>query len=156
NGWDDRNGDKLVDYPDECVLVVDGLPRGGLQMAERTLSGEPGSLGDRLNSKAPRVPTADRDHDCVPEIDDARLPAALASSPGFAIHRGPRWISGRPGASASASVHRFPYRSSSPVCLRSSPASLRPPPVATRPGKREGRRQARDTPPAPPRAPTAP
>ena len=85
NGWDDRNQNRLVDYPDECVNVVDGLVRGGLQMAERTLTGETGSAD--ADPGAPRVATSDREHDCVPEIDDAHLPAALADSVTFRITR---------------------------------------------------------------------
>jgi hypothetical protein len=71
NGWDDRDGDDTVDWPEECILIEDNLPRGGLQVAERALTGETGLEG--------MTPTSDRDHDCVPEIDDAFLPAALAS-----------------------------------------------------------------------------
>ena len=80
NGWDDRDGNRLVDWPDECVNVQDSLPRGGLQMAERTLTGEIGSLQEALMPGMSRTPTSDREHDCVPEIDDAQLPAALADS----------------------------------------------------------------------------
>jgi hypothetical protein len=86
NGWDDRNGDRLVDYPEECITaptpVMPGdlvLPRGGLQMAERTLTGEIGSFGEDPRPIS-RITTSDRDSDCVPEIDDAKLPASLASS----------------------------------------------------------------------------
>ncbi|HEX4454135.1 MAG TPA: hypothetical protein VH143_24900 [Kofleriaceae bacterium] len=82
NGWDDRNGDKQVAWPDECVNVVDGLPRGGLQMAERALTGELGRLKDEGGGGPP---TSDREHDCVPEIDDAHLPAALADSITFHV-----------------------------------------------------------------------
>jgi hypothetical protein len=71
NGWDDRDHDEVVDWPGECLRVEGGLPRGGLQMAERALTGELGIEGGVL--------TADRDHDCVPEIDDVLLPAALAA-----------------------------------------------------------------------------
>ncbi len=89
NGWDDRNQNQLVDYPDECVNVQAGVPRGGLQMAERTLTGETGSLEEHLDVDAgqTRTPTSDREHDCVPEIDDAQLPAALADSVTFQITR---------------------------------------------------------------------
>ncbi|HEY4223012.1 MAG TPA: hypothetical protein VGO62_16760, partial [Myxococcota bacterium] len=91
NGWDDRNQDRQVQYPDECVNVVAGLPRGGLQMAERTLTGETGSLALPHIGTDPdgghRRPTTDRDHDCVPEIDDAKLPAALADAVTFHIAR---------------------------------------------------------------------
>jgi hypothetical protein len=86
NGWDDRDRDQQVEWPDECVNVVDGLPRGGLQMAERTLTGETGRLYDD-GIQPPGPPTSDREHDCVPEIDDAHLPAALADSVTFWIAR---------------------------------------------------------------------
>ena len=79
NGWDDRNENRLVDWPDECVNVVSSLPRGGLQMGERTLTGEIGSLQDITSFTTPRTPTSDREQDCVPEVDDAHLPAALAA-----------------------------------------------------------------------------
>jgi hypothetical protein len=82
NGWDDRDYDRMVKWPDECVNVQAGLPRGGLQMAERTLTGESGCFIDHGVQ-----PTADREHDCVPEIDDAHLPAALADSITFTIAR---------------------------------------------------------------------
>jgi hypothetical protein len=86
NGWDDRDRDKQVSWPDECVNVIDDLPRGGLQMAERTLTGEIGRLkDDGTGSGGP--PTSDREHDCVPEIDDAHLPSALADSVTFRIVR---------------------------------------------------------------------
>src|SRR5581483_2282328 len=66
NGWDDRNGNRLVEWPDECVNVQQGLPRGGLQMAERTLTGEIGSLQELLQPGTARTATSDREHDCVP------------------------------------------------------------------------------------------
>jgi hypothetical protein len=53
-------------------------------MAERTLTGETGNL--HLPG-APIMTTSDREHDCVPEIDDAKLPAALADSVTFTITR---------------------------------------------------------------------
>ncbi len=70
NGWDDRNGNDLVDWPDECMRVVAALPRGGLQMAEQALTGETGSLQGVL--------TDERDKDCVPQIVGAQLAAMLA------------------------------------------------------------------------------
>jgi hypothetical protein len=85
NGWNDVNANRTVDWPDECVNVVDGLPRGGLQMAERTLSGEIGVFEEKLSPGQTRTPTSDREHDCVPEIDDARLPSALAASVTFTV-----------------------------------------------------------------------
>ena len=82
NGWDDRDRDQRV-YEPECVQY-DGihLPRGGLQMAERALTGETG----RSTDEGPLgPPSSDRDTDCVPEVDDAKLPAALADSVTFHI-----------------------------------------------------------------------
>ncbi|MEP6859618.1 MAG: hypothetical protein ABJE66_03305 [Deltaproteobacteria bacterium] len=87
DGWDDRDANRLIDWPAECVDVVDGLPRGGLQMAERTLTGEIGSLQAPLLPGDTRIATSDREHDCVPEIDDAHLPAALADSITFHLAR---------------------------------------------------------------------
>jgi hypothetical protein len=87
NGWDDRNGNRLVEWPDECVNVQQSLPRGGLQMAERTLTGEIGSFQEAMLPGVVRTVTSDREHDCVPEIDDARLPAALAGSITFHVAR---------------------------------------------------------------------
>jgi hypothetical protein len=79
NGWNDVDRDDRVDWPAECVHVRDGLVRGGLLMAERALTGELGREGEQ--------PTADRDRDCVPEVDDAALPVALASSVRFEVVR---------------------------------------------------------------------
>jgi hypothetical protein len=71
NGWDDADGDGVVAYPAECMRVEAALPRGGLQLAERALTGELGSQSGAL--------TSDRERDCVPEIDDAHLPAHLGA-----------------------------------------------------------------------------
>ncbi len=89
NGWDDRNDNRLVEWPDECVNfdATAQLPHGGLQMAERTLTGEIGSLQETLMPGMARTATSDREHDCVPEIDDAKLPSALADSVTFHIAR---------------------------------------------------------------------
>ena len=62
NGWDDANGDDLVQYPSECTGA-------GLQMGERALTGELARVEDH----------GDRDHDCVVEISLAKRPAALAA-----------------------------------------------------------------------------
>ena len=86
NGWDDRDRDKTNSWPDECVNIESGLPRGGLQMAERTLTGEVGRA-KYLPTTNPGPPTTDREEDCVPEVDDARLPAALADSITFHLTR---------------------------------------------------------------------
>ena len=91
NGWDDRNQNGDIDWPQECAHLgtgPDGLPLGlgGLQMAERVLSGESGSLADKPGGDSgPRVPTTDREHDCVPEISAVGLPSALANSVTFTI-----------------------------------------------------------------------
>jgi hypothetical protein len=90
NGWDDRDRDQFRSSFDECANQTDQFPHGGLQMAERTLTGEFGSEGDHVIH---RFPTIDRDNDCVPEVDDAHLPAALADSVTLHI--------ARPGAAGS-------------------------------------------------------
>ena len=73
NGWDDRDQDQLISWPSECAQLgtgPDGKPmgRGGLQMAERTLTGESGSLdastpdgGDRIDHHRPRARLRPRD-----------------------------------------------------------------------------------------------
>jgi hypothetical protein len=89
NGWDDRDGDRMVEWPSECANLgvgADGRPmgRGGLQMAERTLSGETGWVAGATPDEGPRA-VSDREHDCVPEISAAHLPAALAASVTFTL-----------------------------------------------------------------------
>jgi len=61
NGWNDANADGLV-QPGECL-------GGGLQMAERALTGELSIAADQ----------GDRDHDCVPDIATAKVSASLAA-----------------------------------------------------------------------------
>ena len=56
-------------------------------MAERTLTGETGSVADVFDA-GPRVAASDREPDCVPEISAAQLPAALADSIVFQITKG--------------------------------------------------------------------
>jgi hypothetical protein len=87
NGWDDRDRDQRAAVT-ECVRF-DGvhIARGGLQLAERALTGETGRATDE-GSVGPE--SVDRDADCVPEIDDAQLPAALADSITFTVTRTPR------------------------------------------------------------------
>jgi hypothetical protein len=77
NGWDDRDHDLFRSSFEECANQTDQRPHGGLQMAERTLTGEFGSEGERVIHP---FHTIDRDNDCVPEVDDAQLPAMLAGS----------------------------------------------------------------------------
>jgi hypothetical protein len=90
NGWDDRDQDQLVEWPSECAQLgvgPDGMPmgRGGLQMAERTLTAESGSVDDSTPAGGTRTIATDREHDCVPEISAARLPSALANSITFTL-----------------------------------------------------------------------
>ncbi len=61
NGWNDANGDGVVQAT-ECI-------GGSLQMAERALTGEFSIATDK----------GDRDHDCVPDIATAGVPASLAA-----------------------------------------------------------------------------
>jgi hypothetical protein len=70
---------------------------GGLQMAERALSGESASA-----PAGSPVLTGDREHDCVPEISAVGLPAALASSVTFTLTpaRGPQQKPMQKGAGA--------------------------------------------------------
>jgi hypothetical protein len=89
NGWDDRDQDQVIEWPSECAQLgtgPDGQPlgRGGLQMAERVLSGESGSVTDSFDA-ASRVIATDREHDCVPEISAAGLPSALANAITFSL-----------------------------------------------------------------------
>ncbi|HEY1694971.1 MAG TPA: hypothetical protein VGG39_22540 [Polyangiaceae bacterium] len=65
NGWDDVNGDQVIDKPEECL-------GGRLQMGEQALTGELGR--DGLGR-----PTADRDGDCVIEIAHSRSASVQAS-----------------------------------------------------------------------------
>jgi len=96
DGWDDRNGNKIVDYPQECVMqpvegagdLGGGASHGGLQMGERTLTGEIGSVADTFDA-GPRVIAKDRQKNCVPEISVAHLPAALADSITLQIEAAP-------------------------------------------------------------------
>jgi hypothetical protein len=89
NGWDDRDEDQLIEWPSECARLgtgPDGKPlgRGGLQMAERVLTGESGSANSMFDA-ATRVVTTDREHDCVPEVSAVGLPSALANSVTFTL-----------------------------------------------------------------------
>jgi hypothetical protein len=89
NGWDDRDGDQVIEWPSECAhlgMGPDGKPLGlgGLQMAERVLTGESGSVSTNFDAGG-RVIATDREHDCVPEISAAHLPSALANSVTFTL-----------------------------------------------------------------------
>ncbi len=90
NGWDDRDQDQLVSWPSECAQLGTGpdgktMGLGGLQMAERALTAESGSLEAFTPDGGVRTITTDREHDCVPEISAARLPSALANSITFTL-----------------------------------------------------------------------
>jgi hypothetical protein len=102
NGWDDIDDNGFVDYNSECITLgpvpgfgmgVITVGRGGLQMAERSLSGELGSKCDSIDPAVcadagfgtVRVYTPDREKDCVPEISAAQLPSALANQITFKI-----------------------------------------------------------------------
>ena len=81
NGWDDMNGNQIVDKdpPDggvsECLALHDG-GLGGLQLGEQALTGEVGR--DNYGQ-----PTTDRDRDCVLEIDGAHSGSLLAAQVHF-------------------------------------------------------------------------
>jgi hypothetical protein len=87
NGWDDRNTDQAVQWPQECTNfdADGGFPLGGLQLAERALSGEVGSVNDdiKMYNPATRVITTDRESDCVSDIAAVGLPSALANEVDF-------------------------------------------------------------------------
>ena len=87
NGWDDRDQDQKPTVT-ECVRF-DGIhvALGGLQMGERALTGETGRATDEAGVGPPSI---DRDADCVPEIDDAKLPAALADAVTFTVTKTPK------------------------------------------------------------------
>jgi hypothetical protein len=72
NGWDDLNGDQLVDMPGECLS-------GRLQMGEQALTGE---LGTESNGFIGST-GADRDSDCVPNISAALVGSLLAGQVHF-------------------------------------------------------------------------
>jgi hypothetical protein len=65
NGWDDLNGDQIIEKPQECL-------NGRMQMAEQALTGELGR--DGLGR-----PTSDRDGDCVIELAHAMTASVQAS-----------------------------------------------------------------------------
>ena len=109
DGWDDRNQDEQIghtgdagSWASECVnyvtnytgpgseyTVLQGaegttLAYGGLQMAERTLTGEMGR-SPTYRYPARRIITTDRQQNCVPEVSAVGLPAALANSVTFTL-----------------------------------------------------------------------
>jgi hypothetical protein len=76
NGWDDLNGDQVIQYPSECLTSQPGIVAGGMQMAEQILTGETGR-------DPSGQPTGDRDQDCVPELAHARIGSVLAAQVHF-------------------------------------------------------------------------
>jgi hypothetical protein len=72
NGWDDLNGDQLVDQPGECLA-------GRLQMAEQALTGELGMASNGYIGSS----TGDRDSDCVPNVSQAKVASLLAGQVHF-------------------------------------------------------------------------
>ncbi len=85
NGWDDRDRNQHVDTV-ECVRYDPNSSNGhgGLQMAERALTGE---IGRQTDEGALGPESADRNANCVPEVDNAGLPAALADAITFTVTR---------------------------------------------------------------------
>ena len=73
NGWDDLNGNRVVDHGDgganECLAAR-------LQQAEQSLTGELGRDGFGL-------PTPDRDSDCVIELGHAQTLSVFAGDVHF-------------------------------------------------------------------------
>jgi hypothetical protein len=120
NGWDDRDHDQAMTSFAECANQTDQFPHGGLQMAERTLTGEFGSEGEHVPNP---FHTIDRDNDCVPEVDDAHLPAMLAGS--VTLHIARPSAAGTSGARSR--VERSPARpgSASPWRSRRAGAGTR-------------------------------
>jgi hypothetical protein len=72
NGWDDTNGDGLVNAPGECLDAR-------LQMGEQALTGEVGTPNNSFdNNSGP-----DREPDCVPNIASANVGSVLAGQVHF-------------------------------------------------------------------------
>jgi hypothetical protein len=65
NGWDDLNGNGVIDKPQECLAAR-------AQLGEQALTGE---LGRNELGR----PTADRDGDCVLELSAAQRASVQAS-----------------------------------------------------------------------------
>jgi hypothetical protein len=66
NGWDDLNGDQLVDFPQECMGAH-------MQLAEQTLTGEIGTEDNGFPMSSP----ADRDADCIKNTAFAMVGSVL-------------------------------------------------------------------------------
>jgi hypothetical protein len=72
NGWDDLNGDKVVDPQSECLS-------GRLQLGEQALTGEIGTSNNGLL----QMSAPDRDNDCVLNIAAAGVASVLAGQVHF-------------------------------------------------------------------------
>ncbi|HEY8040723.1 MAG TPA: hypothetical protein VIF15_13050 [Polyangiaceae bacterium] len=72
NGWDDLNGDQLVDKATECLA-------GRLQMGEQALTGELGTSSNSYQGSS----GPDRDVDCVQNIAYAKVASVLAGQVHF-------------------------------------------------------------------------
>jgi hypothetical protein len=72
NGWDDLNGNQVVDQPGECLAAR-------MQMGEQALTGEIGTT----NNGVLQLSVQDRDGDCVPNIAAAKIGSVLAGQVHF-------------------------------------------------------------------------
>jgi hypothetical protein len=72
NGWDDLNGNQIIDKPAECL-------GGRLQLGEQALTGE---LGNSNNGYLGSTGD-DRDSDCVPNISASKFGSVLAGQVRF-------------------------------------------------------------------------
>jgi hypothetical protein len=82
NGWDDLNGDGLIEQPEECLAAR-------MQLGEQALTGE-------LGRDALGRPTADRDGDCVLELAHAMKASVQASDVLFSTQPLPEAGAGDP------------------------------------------------------------
>jgi hypothetical protein len=71
NGWDDLNGDQVVQAPDECLDAR-------MQLGEQALTGEVGSTSNGFVISLP-----DREPDCVLNISAAKVGSVLAAQVHF-------------------------------------------------------------------------
>ena len=72
NGWDDLNGNQIIDQPQECLTAR-------MQMGEQALTGEVGTTNNGVQQ--PSQP--DHDSDCVLNIATANVGSLLASQVHF-------------------------------------------------------------------------
>jgi hypothetical protein len=72
NGWDDWNGDQLVQAPDECLGAR-------MQLGEQALTGEVGTASNSYDNQS----GPDREPDCVLNIASANVGSVLAAQVHF-------------------------------------------------------------------------